>query len=118
MRAVIYARYSSDQQREASIEDQIRLCKERIAREGWTLVQVFRDSAMSGATTLRPGYQAISKRRAKPVSMLSSPKRSIGCRAIRKMSPRCSNACNLPASNSSRSAKARSAPSISASKGR
>ncbi len=59
MRAVIYARYSSDQQREASIEDQIRLCKERIAREGWTLVQVYRDSAMSGATTLRPGYQAM-----------------------------------------------------------
>ena len=59
MRAVIYARYSSDQQREASIEDQTRLCKERIAKEGWTLVQVYRNSAMSGATTLRPGYQAM-----------------------------------------------------------
>ena len=34
MRAVIYARYSSEQQRAASIEDQIRLCKEKIAREG------------------------------------------------------------------------------------
>ena len=32
---------------------------ERIAREGWTLVQVYRDAAMSGATTLRPGYQAL-----------------------------------------------------------
>ncbi len=59
MRAVIYARYSSDLQSAASIEDQIRVCKERIAKEGWTLVQVFRDSAMSGATTLRPGYQAM-----------------------------------------------------------
>lgn len=59
MRVSIYARYSSDLQRAASIEDQIRLCKERIAKEGWTLVQVFRDSAMSGATTLRPGYQAM-----------------------------------------------------------
>ncbi len=59
MRAAIYARYSSDQQREASIDDQIRLCKEKIAKEGWTLIQVFRDSAMSGATTLRPGYQAM-----------------------------------------------------------
>jgi DNA invertase Pin-like site-specific DNA recombinase len=59
MRAVIYARYSSDQQRATSIDDQIRLCKERIAREGWTLVQVYRDSAMSGATALRPGYQAM-----------------------------------------------------------
>ena len=59
MRAVIYARYSSDQQRASSIDDQIRLCKERIAREGWTLVQVYRDAAFSGATTLRPGYQAM-----------------------------------------------------------
>jgi site-specific DNA recombinase len=59
MRAVIYARYSSDQQRSTSIDDQIRLCKERIAREGWTLVQVYRDAAISGATTLRPGYQAM-----------------------------------------------------------
>jgi site-specific DNA recombinase len=59
MRAVIYARYSSDQQRSTSIDDQIRLCKERIAREGWTLVQIYRDAAISGATILRPGYQAM-----------------------------------------------------------
>jgi DNA invertase Pin-like site-specific DNA recombinase len=59
MRAVIYARYSSDQQRATSIDDQIRLCKERIAREGWTMVQVYRDAAMSGSTALRPGYQAM-----------------------------------------------------------
>jgi DNA invertase Pin-like site-specific DNA recombinase len=59
MRAVIYARYSSDQQRTTSIDDQIRLCKEKIAREGWILVQVYRDAAMSGATALRPGYQAM-----------------------------------------------------------
>ena len=59
MRAVIYARYSSDQQRATSIDDQIRLCKEKITREGWTLVQVYRDAAMSGATALRPGYQAM-----------------------------------------------------------
>ena len=59
MRAVIYARYSSDQQRTTSIDDQIRLCKEKVAREGWTLVQVYRDAAISGATTLRPGYQAM-----------------------------------------------------------
>jgi DNA invertase Pin-like site-specific DNA recombinase len=59
MRAVIYARYSSDLQRATSIDDQIRVCKERIAREAWTLVQVYRDAALSGATTLRPGYQAM-----------------------------------------------------------
>ena len=59
MRIAIYARYSSDQQRSTSIDDQIRLCKEKIAREEWRLVQVYRDSAMSGATALRPGYQAM-----------------------------------------------------------
>ena len=41
MRAVIYAIYSSEQQRATSIDDQIRLCKEKIAREGWSLVQVY-----------------------------------------------------------------------------
>jgi len=59
MRAVIYARYSSDSQSAASIDDQLRLCKERVAREGWTLQQVYRDAAMSGASSLRPGYQAM-----------------------------------------------------------
>ena len=44
-RAAIYARYSSDQQREASIEDQVRLCRERAEREGWTLVQTYADRA-------------------------------------------------------------------------
>ena len=33
--AAIYARYSSDLQREASIEDQVRLCKSRIESEKW-----------------------------------------------------------------------------------
>jgi site-specific DNA recombinase len=48
LRAVIYARYSSENQREASLEDQVRLCRERIAAEGWELVQVFQDRALSG----------------------------------------------------------------------
>jgi site-specific DNA recombinase len=59
MRAVIYARYSSDQQREASIEDQIRVCERRIDREGWTLLHSYHDRALSGASRLRPGYQKL-----------------------------------------------------------
>jgi site-specific DNA recombinase len=59
MRTVIYARYSSENQREASIEDQLRICKERIAAEKWDLINVFQDKALSGASSLRPGYQAL-----------------------------------------------------------
>ena len=60
MKAVaIYARYSSDQQRDASIEDQIRLCQERAAREGWRVRQCYTDHAISGASLIRPGVQAL-----------------------------------------------------------
>ena len=59
MRAAIYARYSSDNQRQASIEDQVRLCLARIEQEGWTLAATYKDAAISGATHLRPGYQKL-----------------------------------------------------------
>jgi site-specific DNA recombinase len=57
MRAVIYSRYSSDMQSDASIEDQVRLCRERIDREGWSFYGVCEDRGVSGASPLRPGYQ-------------------------------------------------------------
>jgi DNA invertase Pin-like site-specific DNA recombinase len=59
VRAVIYARYSNDNQSEASIDDQIRICEERVAREGWMLQRIYRDAALTGANTLRAGYQAL-----------------------------------------------------------
>jgi len=59
VRAVVYARYSSDLQRTESIEDQIRICRERIVREGWTYLHAYHDRAMSGASLLRPGYQKL-----------------------------------------------------------
>jgi DNA invertase Pin-like site-specific DNA recombinase len=59
MNAVIYARYSSKLQRDASIEDQIRLCRERIEREGWQYRHAYTDRAVSGASTLRPAYQRL-----------------------------------------------------------
>ena len=57
--AVVYARYSSDLQREASIEDQIRICRERIEREGWEYFCAYTDRAQSGASALRPAYQKL-----------------------------------------------------------
>ena len=57
--AAIYARYSSDLQRDASIEDQIRLCKERAKREGWRVINCYTDHAISGASLMRPGIQML-----------------------------------------------------------
>jgi site-specific DNA recombinase len=59
MRAVVYARYSSDLQRDASIEDQARICRARIEAEGWQLAGTYTDHAISGASRLRPGYQKL-----------------------------------------------------------
>ena len=59
MRAVIYARYSSDAQREASIEDQTEVCRRYAERQGWQLVRIYEDRALSGASAARPGYQAL-----------------------------------------------------------
>ncbi|MCB5945194.1 recombinase family protein [Acidocella sp. KAb 2-4] len=59
MRAAIYARFSSDNQRDASIEDQVRVCRELISRQGWREVEVFTDFAISGATDRRPGFLAL-----------------------------------------------------------
>jgi DNA invertase Pin-like site-specific DNA recombinase len=59
VRAALYARYSSDRQREASIEDQLRLCRERAAREGWQVADSYSDRSVSGASLIRPGIQAL-----------------------------------------------------------
>jgi site-specific DNA recombinase len=54
MRAVIYARFSTDLQSAASIEDQVRICRERIEQDGHQTVQIYMDHAISGAN-IRPG---------------------------------------------------------------
>src|SRR4029079_14428692 len=48
--------YSSDNQREASIEDQIEICRRYIERQGWTLIDSYKDRALSGASDQRPAY--------------------------------------------------------------
>jgi len=49
MRIAIYARYSSDHQDERSIEDQIRLCRERACAIGGNVIGTYTDYAISGA---------------------------------------------------------------------
>lgn len=55
--AVIYARFSSSKQREASIDDQLRICSEYCQREGYEVIRSYCDYAMSGRTDDRPQFQ-------------------------------------------------------------
>jgi site-specific DNA recombinase len=64
MRAVIYARFSTDLQSAASIDDQLRVCRERIEQDGHTVDQVYADRAISGASRV-PGIQALMEDAAK-----------------------------------------------------
>lgn len=57
MKAALYARYSTTGQREASIDDQLRECRDFAKRQGFSVVEEFHDAAMSGNESNRPGYQ-------------------------------------------------------------
>ncbi len=59
LRAVIYARFSTDMQRDASIDDQIRSCREHATRQGLDVVEVYSDKAISGASLMRSGIQKL-----------------------------------------------------------
>ncbi|MGQ3671005.1 recombinase family protein [Xanthobacter sp. TB0136] len=59
MKVAIYARYSSDNQRDASIADQLRMCRLHAEKQGWHIVEEYTDHAISGASLLRPGIQAM-----------------------------------------------------------
>ena len=56
-RTVIYARFSTDMQSDKSADDQIFLCRQFAAREGYEVVDTFEDKAISGATMHREGIQ-------------------------------------------------------------
>ncbi|MEJ2623218.1 MAG: recombinase family protein, partial [Pseudolabrys sp.] len=53
MKVAIFARYSSDNQRDASIADQFRMCRLHAEKQGWTIVEEYSDHAISGASLLR-----------------------------------------------------------------
>jgi DNA invertase Pin-like site-specific DNA recombinase len=57
LRCAAYARFSSDRQSPASIQDQLRKCREFAAANGWQLLEahVYRDEALGGAGADRPG---------------------------------------------------------------
>lgn len=61
MKAVIYARYSSDNQREESIEGQIRECTAFAEKNGMTVLKHYIDRAYSAKTDDRPQFQQMIK---------------------------------------------------------
>jgi DNA invertase Pin-like site-specific DNA recombinase len=65
VKAVIYARYSSDNQREESIEGQLRECKEYAEKNGITVLSSYIDRALSAKTDNRPEFQRMIKDSAK-----------------------------------------------------
>jgi site-specific DNA recombinase len=61
-RAAVYARYSTDLQKDKSIEDQVAVCRAYAARNGYTIVVTFEDRATSGASIYgRSGIQRLLK---------------------------------------------------------
>ncbi len=61
MKAVIYARYSSDNQREESIEGQLRECTAFAEKNGITILRHYIDRAFSAKTDNRPEFQNMIK---------------------------------------------------------
>ena len=57
--AAIYARFSSENQSDASIDDQVRVCRRYAELQGFMVANVYADPKISGASTLRPGYQKL-----------------------------------------------------------
>ena len=58
MKSVIYARYSSDNQREESIEGQVRECQSFAERKGYSVIRTYIDRALSGTRAdNRPQFQ-------------------------------------------------------------
>lgn len=55
-KCVIYTRYSSDRQREESIEGQIRVCEDYAKRNGLEVLHIYADRAMTGRSDQRPEF--------------------------------------------------------------
>src|SRR6266436_5485387 len=51
-KVALYARYSTDNQSVASIEDQFRICREHAGRERWHVIDTYHDAAISGASVI------------------------------------------------------------------
>ena len=58
---MIYARFSSHNQREASIEQQVEWCTDLAKRYDLTIIDTYSDKAVSGRTDNRPSFQRMMR---------------------------------------------------------
>ena len=63
--AVIYARYSSENQTEQSIEGQLHVCEEYARTHDILILNTYIDRAMTGTNDNRPDFQRMIKDSAK-----------------------------------------------------
>jgi site-specific DNA recombinase len=61
VKVALYARYSSDNRRDASIADQLLVCRAYAERQSRRICEEYTDHAVSGATLLRAGFQALMR---------------------------------------------------------
>ena len=66
LNAVIYARYSSDNQREESIDAQLRICRRHCADRNYRIIHEYIDEAFTATNDRRPDYQQMIKDALKP----------------------------------------------------
>ncbi|MCR2026939.1 recombinase family protein, partial [Anaerotruncus colihominis] len=59
--AVIYARYSSHNQRDVSIEQQVKQCQEFAQQNSFQIIEIYADRAISGKTDKRPNFQRMMR---------------------------------------------------------
>ena len=65
MNVAIYARYSSHNQTEQSIEGQIKVCEEYAKRNDYKIVHIYKDEARSGTSDSREQFQQMIEDSAK-----------------------------------------------------
>lgn len=96
MRAATYARFSTENQREASIVDQQRECARLALRLNATVVAEFSDAAQSGGTAQRHGYQAmLTAARAKEFDVVIAEDVSRLWRNLAEQAPRLAELADL-----------------------
>jgi DNA invertase Pin-like site-specific DNA recombinase len=59
MKAALYARVSTNEQRKESIDDQLRECRELCRRHNFNVINEYSDRGRSGNEVNRPAYQRL-----------------------------------------------------------